>query len=145
MDTYTLRDKHGRVFTMAVGQEDPFGSRWWVLSGSRRKRGQAAAIGYVEAVRMPDDPPDTLTLADIRIEVPSDRHGGLGTALLGTLFSIAQRQGVRYIHGLVTPKDQHATPGLLDWYRREGFSVRPGGNSALIHIDLHDGRSEREE
>jgi ribosomal protein S18 acetylase RimI-like enzyme len=134
---YTLRDRSGRSYTMAVDKEDPFGNRWWVLpADGKRRRGQVIASGYVDAVRGSDDKPATLTLGDIHIADMRDRHKSLGTAMLQTLFEVARREGIRYMHGFVTPDDQQATPGLVAWYRREGFLVQEDGRSILIAIDL---------
>lgn len=144
-EVYTFCHRGGRVFSMSVDREDPFGGRWWLLLEGRRRKGRSLPAGVIDAARMPGDAPDTLTLGDIRIEDVDDRHNGLGTLMLHTLFRIARQQGVRYIHGFVTPEDQHATPGLLDWYRREGFAVRGGDSTAQLHIDLHTLRLEAED
>ena len=142
-----LQDNRGESYVLVVDQDDPLGSKMRVhrtdagAKNTKRKKGSApfvAYVGYMEVRQMPGDPADTITLEDIRIEDPSDRHHGLGTEMLHMLFRLLRDHGIRHAQGFVTPKDQAAIPGLLEWYKREGFEVRSGGagRKALIHIDL---------
>lgn len=66
------------------------------------------------------------------------RRQGVGSALLSLIVRMASKQGLREITGSLSPRDLESNPGLPDWYRHRGFTVRPGGafGEGSIHMKL---------
>ena len=109
----------------------------WCLDAVCRRR----PVAYVRSVRKAD----RLLLSDIKVDdaVPmpwpvldevrillqidcptrSFRRLGIGTLLLTRLIAEAKERGIKEIWGSVTPSDIIASPHLLQWYRKFGFSV----------------------
>lgn len=65
---------------------------------------------------------DRLMLEDFQVE-PGYRRRGIGSQLLKVVLDTADRAGIRVISGKVTADDLKNTPGLLDWYERNGFVI----------------------
>lgn len=79
------------------------------------------------------------------------RQIGVGNRLLLEMVSYAKHNGARRIYGSVVSDDVKANGDLLDWYRREGFTVRepdekcPKDAVAMIEMNLDaEGRILRE-
>jgi hypothetical protein len=71
------------------------------------------------------------------------RRQGLGSALLSHLIDYARSQGFQSLWGEVFRPDVENTPGLLQWYQKHGFEVRPTTHEekpdliALLHMRLN--------
>ena len=59
-----------------------------------------------------------------RTRTQSFRGKGIGWSLLTAFITICQDRGVTQVIGAVVQHDLDATPGLLDWYARQGFYKR---------------------
>ena len=59
-----------------------------------------------------------------RTRTQSFRGKGIGSSLLTEFLTICQGRGVIEVIGAVVQHDLDATPGLLDWYARQGFYKR---------------------
>jgi len=59
------------------------------------------------------------------------RKIGVGKRLLREMVSFAKNNGAARIYGSVVPGDVRANGDLLDWYRREGFTVRDPDEKSL--------------
>ena len=76
---------------------------------------------------------------DWEFEPVNYRQRGLGTALLASTVEHARKLGATVLQGEVFQPDVENTPGLLDWYERQGFvqsAPWPGQIDVLANITL---------
>jgi GNAT superfamily N-acetyltransferase len=63
-----------------------------------------------------------LQIADLQVNEEYRRHG-IGTKLLHLVLTTADEAGIEEIWGGITKDDLARWPGLIDWYKRNGFVV----------------------
>lgn len=131
-ESLTLRDRKGRMFTLAASLDEETAYYRKLSYGSWR-------VGYaycsfdgkvmrLNDILVDDDvvlPPRTLLHALWRIlskPKPLEMRGqGLGTAMLQQVVEETHARGAERIVGLVTPEDRRNNPELLAWYAKHGF------------------------
>jgi GNAT superfamily N-acetyltransferase len=59
------------------------------------------------------------------------RRLGIGKKLLREMVAYAKQNGAARIYGSVVGRDTRANPDLLDWYSREGFTIRDPDKKCL--------------
>ena len=120
---YLLHDTRGDAYEMYVDAACPLDYFMSVIALGHKGKGKGKLVAMIRLAGLSQEKPDTLVLGDIQITDKTYRHRGLGTTMLRKLFEIARDNGAKYIEGIVVARDIADTPGLLDWYRREGFVV----------------------
>lgn len=117
----TIIDKRKRSYRINVSSTDQHFTRlniyhqqWW---------GRQRFAGYVNLVWKSSN---VLDLSDLIIEPPY-RNQGLGTAVLLSIFALAQSRDVERIDGRIVGKDLRLTPHLAEWYRKYGFALEEIG------------------
>lgn len=63
-----------------------------------------------------------INLGNIHVQ-PNHRRKGIGSAMLAELDNQARLSGAEKISGTVNDSDEKETPGLLEFYRKNGFTV----------------------
>ena len=63
----------------------------------------------------------------------SFRGRGIGTRMLDHFLGWCRAGGRNEVYGSVVQPDLDDTPGLLDWYRRHGFTIHPPDNRCLAN------------
>jgi GNAT superfamily N-acetyltransferase len=132
--SYMLLDKAGSVYDMFVHSEYPL--EWPMYLDDRGRQNKKEPAGLIQLSGWSRERPDNLVIENIQIVEPAHRHQGLGTAMLRKLLDIARENGVKHIQGRVVENDIRETPGLLDWYRREGFSVRSNATETRATLQM---------
>lgn len=64
-------------------------------------------------------------------QVASFRGRGIGNMMLRHFIGWCHDEGITEVFGTIVQSDIEETPWLLDWYRRNGFEVRPPDERAL--------------
>ena len=130
-----IADRHDQPYWL-VDDSDESGAHVEILIDVPRyvwQRPQRRRAGYMY-LTWPE--PDIMCLADIRVEPPY-RACGLGTLLITMAKRYARDFEARRIVGWVPHPDLAETPHLLEWYKRQGFTVkRPSESGAAADLDL---------
>lgn len=73
-------------------------------------------------IRNDFDQSDSVMMSIIQpVERMNYRRKGLGTALLGLAIESGRRHRVKRIYGSIVQKDIDKTPGLVEFYEKQGF------------------------
>ncbi len=78
--------------------------------------------GRIAYVNLSWQHPPVMQLADIKIE-EAYRNRGIGIGLMRLTMDVARQQHLTRVEGLVTTDDLAETLHLLDWYRKQAFTV----------------------
>jgi len=108
-----LSDKQGRPYWLRVAEGDSLTVLKIFYCGEQ--------IGYVNLVWFQDE--EWLDLSDIALN-KDHRARGLGTQLIMRIEEMGRQQGAQKIKGRVTASDIKVFPGLLDWYQKQGYTVK---------------------
>ncbi len=107
----TISDMNGRTYPVfGAGDAD-----WYDIT-IRDEQAVAAAAGVSWRYG------DTLMIAQLSVSGPY-RERGLAVPLIGEIITLACRQGIAMIRGVVVHTELEDSPELLNWYERSGFDI----------------------
>lgn len=75
-------------------------------------------------------------LMGLPLRVISYRRRGIASALLAAVVAHAEAKNIPCIDGNIVERDRNQFPGLPDWYRARGFSLRRDTEGLHIHREL---------
>jgi GNAT superfamily N-acetyltransferase len=100
-------------------------------------------VGMIQGIRQDDG---EFLISELRVEddvfisrtplLPFEKHAnfrrlGIGKRLLREMVAYAKQNCAIRIYGSVVGRDTRANPDLLDWYSREGFTIRDPDEKCL--------------
>jgi GNAT superfamily N-acetyltransferase len=112
---WPIYDKNGRRYWAGYDQDEGYDFPWSFSVGRYNQIVGLINIGW-------DENSKDIDLGDVFI-VTKYRNRGIGTAFLQWFIQILRNQGAKCITGFVHPEDWEKLSSLVDWYKRNGFTV----------------------